>query len=182
MVSFISTPLPRLVPNITITKRSINSTVAALGASVALFKPSFREILLIKRGKAPNKDKWSFPGGRVNPDEYHALHLTALRELAEETAVPSSALKLASLKHAHHIQVNVPSYPPYDITIFTAILTSQVDLVAGDDAADAQFFHLDHLEQLQTTDSLPNICFKIASTLPQLVQQSDFIDVQNSVS
>jgi 8-oxo-dGTP diphosphatase len=42
-----------------------------------------RELLLIRRGNAPEKGKWALPGGRVNIDETSLQ--AAVREVHEET-------------------------------------------------------------------------------------------------
>ena len=43
------------------------------------------EILLLKRAKAPYKDYWTMPGGKIKPGEH--IEDAALRELKEETAI-----------------------------------------------------------------------------------------------
>jgi 8-oxo-dGTP diphosphatase len=50
-------------------------------------------VLLIKRKKAPCKDYWSFPGGKIEQNE----HITdaAVREIMEETGIPTKI-------HKHH--------------------------------------------------------------------------------
>ncbi|MFC6673015.1 NUDIX hydrolase [Marinobacterium aestuariivivens] len=43
------------------------------------------EVLMVKRGRAPNAGLWSFPGGKIQAGE--RLEEAVLRELAEETGV-----------------------------------------------------------------------------------------------
>lgn len=43
------------------------------------------EILLVLRGRQPEKDKWSIPGGKV--DLYENLEDTAVREIMEEVGL-----------------------------------------------------------------------------------------------
>ncbi|MDI7774620.1 NUDIX hydrolase [Asticcacaulis sp. EMRT-3] len=44
-----------------------------------------RDVLLIRRGRAPRQGEWSIPGGKVEHGE--SLKTAALRELREETGV-----------------------------------------------------------------------------------------------
>ena len=46
---------------------------------------SFDRVLLIRRGREPNKGKWSLPGGLVEVGEL--LHDALRREVAEETGI-----------------------------------------------------------------------------------------------
>lgn len=43
------------------------------------------EILLVLRGRQPEKDKWSIPGGKV--DLYETLEDTTVREVLEEVGL-----------------------------------------------------------------------------------------------
>ncbi|AOJ71568.1 MULTISPECIES: NUDIX hydrolase [Burkholderia] len=61
---------------------------AALAAPrVAVIAVTFRgdEVILVQRGKEPQKGTWGFPGGSVEPGE--SLRDAAARELFEETGV-----------------------------------------------------------------------------------------------
>ena len=48
-------------------------------------------VLLVKRGKAPSKDKWAIPGGTIELGE--TLQQAAEREILEETGIRIRALK-----------------------------------------------------------------------------------------
>lgn len=112
-----------------------NSPTPAVG--VICFKGD--NVLLIKRSKPPKAGDWSLPGGRVEPGE--TLREAALRELAEETGVEATlSVKVAEIDAdfgSHH----------FILHDYLAIWQSG-DAVAGDDAADAQWFGLDEISAL----------------------------------
>lgn len=61
-----------------------------VGVGVVVFRPSRSvdgrpEVLLIKRGKEPNKGEWCFPGGSLELGE--SLAACAAREVMEETGI-----------------------------------------------------------------------------------------------
>ena len=102
-----------------------------------------REILLIKRGKDPFKDKWAFPGGFVNENE--PLEVAARRELAEETTI-------AEIGELHQFKTfGDPGRDPrgWVVTVaFAARVEQKLNAVGSDDAAEAQWFKLDELPEL----------------------------------
>jgi ADP-ribose pyrophosphatase YjhB (NUDIX family) len=95
-------------------------------------------VVLVKRKHAPVG--WALPGGKVEIDE--TLEQAAVREALEETG-----LDLAFLR-----QFKSYSDPGRDprwhaiTTVFTA--DGKGTLLAGDDAAEAKVFDLDHLPEL----------------------------------
>ena len=118
----------------------------AVTVDIAIFMPvdSLFKILLIQRGAEPFKGAYALPGGFVDIQE--TLAEAAQRELKEETGLNVSGLT----------QVHTFSDPERDprgrviSTCFAAILTEsdQIDLRAGDDAADAGWFSLEELPPL----------------------------------
>jgi 8-oxo-dGTP diphosphatase len=113
------------------------------------------KVLLIKRGKEPHKDKWAFPGGRIEQTDENILS-AAIRELKEETH-----LQNVELKYIKTIGNN--SRDPRGFCL-TNVFLAQLDKIpcgvrAGDDAVDYTWFSIydglpemafDHKEILQT--------------------------------
>lgn len=98
-------------------------------------------VLLIKRGVEPYKDRWAFPGGFLKPDE--SAETGALRELYEETG-----LKDAYIEQFH--TYTAPERDPRErvITIAYMALVKITNVKGGDDAAEAQWFTVDEAPQL----------------------------------
>lgn len=101
-----------------------------------------REVLLIRRGAEPYKDRWALPGGFVDEDERPAD--AARRELDEETGLrPSSGFE----------QLGAYADPGRDPRGWVVTVAYTVELGAiedpavagGDDAAEAAWFPTDAL-------------------------------------
>lgn len=90
-------------------------------------------MLLIQRAKPPFKAHWSIPGGKIDYGETtrEAIH----REVMEETGVTFEILGLIDVFEA------LPEEPgdPHYVMIDFACRYLSGDVVAGDDAMDAQF-------------------------------------------
>lgn len=101
-----------------------------------------RKVLLIQRARDPYMGLWAFPGGFV--DENEDLVAAAERELYEETGIKGMNL----------LQIGAFGKPFRDprghtVTIaFMAVLSHQISVIAGDDAANAQWFLLSDLPKL----------------------------------
>jgi 8-oxo-dGTP diphosphatase len=102
-----------------------------------------REVLLIRRRQPPFANWWALPGGFVEENE--PLEATARRELKEETGIDV----------ADFIQIGAfgdPGRDPRGWTVTVAYLAwvdrQQMTLLAGDDAADAQWHSLADLPPL----------------------------------
>ncbi len=104
-------------------------------ADIAVFRRSEEgvEVLLVKRGKHPFRGCWALPGGFANPDE--DVIDAAQRELEEETGVAGVSVELFGVYGA-------PGRDPRGWTVsggFCALLDGDVEVRAGDDAADARW-------------------------------------------
>ncbi len=112
------------------------------------------KILLVLRGKTPNKNQWAIPGGKVAPGE--SLQAALEREILEETGITIRVGALAY--HFEFIERDAEGSLRYHYVVldfFGDYL--QGKLCAGDDAADARwvaFEELDRLELNSTTREL----------------------------
>lgn len=99
-------------------------------------------VLLVKRGKAPNKGTWAFPGGSIELNE--PVRDAALRELKEETGLTATARRWMDPFDGIGINYHF---------VLLALLCDQPSgkLKANDDADDARWVTLDELEKLETS-------------------------------
>src|SRR6188768_288986 len=93
------------------------------------------QVLLIRRGQAPFKDKWALPGGFVRVEE--TLDAAALRELQEETG-----LKEVFLEQLYTFgTVNRdPRERVVSVAYYALVKPADHVTAASTDAADAQWF------------------------------------------
>jgi 8-oxo-dGTP diphosphatase len=109
------------------------------------------EVLLIKRGRAPRLGEWSIPGGKVELGE--TLESASLRELLEETGVTA---QMAGLVEVYEILE--PEYH-YVLIDYAAHWVSG-EPRAGDDADEARFVSIDHVQSLVTRDDIIDVLLK----------------------
>lgn len=161
--TFVSVVMPRTSARLRVPHRHICASTKN-GASIAVFDRVIdatpTRVLLIRRGKAPNKGLWSLPGGRVKQDE--SIRDAALRELYEETSILPSYV-IASNEHLEEL-----SFPPYTVHVFAGMLTHSVVPAHGDDAKDARFFEVNQIPSLDRTHDLENVVERALVRLPQL--------------
>jgi len=101
---------------------------------------SSRQILLVKRGRAPSKGLWCLPSGFAEAGE--SIEEAALRELKEETGIKGKIVKL----------LDVDSYKSrfYGDLLFLTFVVEQSGgkLCAGDDCVQARFWPANKLPPL----------------------------------
>jgi ADP-ribose pyrophosphatase YjhB (NUDIX family) len=97
-------------------------------------------VLLVKRSVAPKKGFWCLPGGFVELGE--SPEKAALRELKEETGLAGSIDMLLG------VSAN-PSALYHTVLIVGYLVKSYSgNLIAGDDANDAAYFHYNELPEI----------------------------------
>lgn len=101
------------------------------------------EMLLIKRLKEPFRGLWALPGGFVEIDE--ELDHAAMRELMEETGVLHRSLK--QLFTVGTVGRD-PRYRTISVVYYGWFDENTMQVRAGDDAADAQWFPVNELPSL----------------------------------
>ena len=105
------------------------------------------EVLLIRRGTPPKRGEWSIPGGRIEPGE--RARDAALRELQEETGVEADLVGLIDVVDAVFENRSGDLITRHYVLIDYVARWRSGDPVAGDDAADARFFHQSELHSLE---------------------------------
>lgn len=107
---------------------------------VSAILESSRQILLVKRDRAPSKGLWCLPTGFAEAGE--SIEQAALRELEEETGIKGKIVKL----------LDVDSYKSrfYGDLLFLTFVVQQSGgrLCAGDDCSQAKFWPVNKLPPL----------------------------------
>jgi len=113
-------------------------------ATVDIVVKAENKVLLIKRGKKPEKGKWAFPGGRIEQKDKDMFR-AACRELQEETH-----LENVQLEYIKTIGNSTRDPRGFCITnVFMANLDKiPIGIKADDDAVDYQWFDLDNLPDM----------------------------------
>ena len=105
-----------------------------------------RRLLLVRRGREPDRGRWSLPGGRCRPGEPAAA--AACREVLEETG-----LRVVPTHLAGRVDRPAPGAAVYAIEDYACTLVGG-RLQPGDDAADARFVPVGELPELPLTRGL----------------------------
>ena len=104
------------------------------------------QLLLIRRGHGPAAGQWSLPGGRVEFGETLAEAL--VREVHEETG-----LDVVTGDYIGYVEIFGDDMH-YIVHDFHATAFDAGPLVAGDDAAEAAWFALHAVAELNLSDGL----------------------------
>jgi ADP-ribose pyrophosphatase YjhB (NUDIX family) len=103
-------------------------------------------LLLVQRGREPNRGRWTLPGGRCEPGEAPAA--AAVREVLEETGLRVVATQLIG-----QVDLPGPGSGEYAVEDFACTLVGG-RLEPGDDADDARFVPVAELPALPLTPGL----------------------------
>lgn len=104
-------------------------------------------LLLVQRANPPAQGQWSLPGGRQEPGE--SAHDGVIREVREETGI--------HVRVEREVGTVRRAAPAGGVYVIRDFLCSAIDpevLRAADDAADARFFGIEDLEDVDTSDGL----------------------------
>ncbi|MBE0534455.1 MAG: NUDIX hydrolase [Phycisphaerae bacterium] len=101
------------------------------------------QVLLIKRGCEPFKDKWAFPGGFIEMDE--ELEDAVARELREETGLAGVTLRQM---HTFGGIGRDPRGRLITVAFIGVTDPDNMELNFGDDAADAAWFDIAALPEM----------------------------------
>lgn len=106
-------------------------------------------VLLVQRDREPNRGRWSFPGGRIEPGE--TARAAATRETAEETGLRVQVLDVVDVYDA--------IFPPfhYCVTDYLAVPEDDSEPVAASDVADARWVPFTDVDQYDLTDAMHRV-------------------------
>lgn len=114
------------------------------GAAVVCLRTA--EVLLVQRGREPNRGRWSFPGGKIEPGE--TARQAAEREALEETGLHVRVLDVVDVYDA--------IFPPFHFCVadYLAVPEDDAEPVAGGDAMDAQWVPFHRLDDYNLTEAM----------------------------
>lgn len=125
------------------------------------------QVLLVRRGTPPMTGQWSLPGGRIEPGE--TAKEAALRELHEETGVEARLAGLIDVVDAIVKNRDGTLVTRHYVLCDYAAAWVSGEPVAGDDAAEAQFFDMAEVETMGLWDETLRIIragIEIVEALP----------------
>jgi len=126
-----------------------SKSVPLIAVSVAARNPDTGEFLLVRRGRAPAKGLWAFPGGRLHYGE--TLEEAVSRELHEETGLTASGIRFHQLFELMSDGSDGDTPHHFVLAVHRAEATG--DPVAADDADEAGWFSIAAMAGLPVTES-----------------------------
>jgi ADP-ribose pyrophosphatase YjhB (NUDIX family) len=136
-------------------------TAPRVGIGIVLLRGE--EVLLIKRGKPPEKGAWSLPGGKQELGE--TTEACARRELREETGLECGPLTLVG--HADAIHYDAAGRIEYHYTILNlAARYAGGEARPGDDVTDIAWAAPRQFDDYALWDTIRNVVNKAISVLP----------------
>lgn len=127
--------------------------------SVALLRAG--RVLLVRRGRAPSRGLYAFPGGRVEPGE--TVEAAARRELQEETGIVAGGLAVVGEIAIDGRRDGRPVR--YRLTVLTGSWQGG-EAIAADDAEALGWYGLDELTDLPITPSTLEIARELLAGEP----------------
>jgi len=124
----------------------------ATGASILVHVDG--SAVIVKRGKEPSKGLWALPGGRQEFGE--TLEMTARRELLEETGLTANTIRFLQMIESMRHDENGLATSHYVLGVFLVTAISGT-LVAGDDAAEAEWITRERLTEFDFTGTTLDI-------------------------
>ena len=115
-------------------------------AAGAVVTDSSGRVLLVRRGREPQKGRWSVPGGSAEPGE--TLREAAAREVFEETG-----LRVRVGRELWCLAIPAGADRTYEVHDFAATVIGGT-LTPGDDADDARWVTPAELDELPLTTGL----------------------------
>ena len=125
------------------------------GVSVCIFRD--RDVLLVRRAKAPGIGRWAPVGGGIEPGE--TAEAAAAREVAEETAVEMRLVGHVGTREIVPEPAAASPWAAIRLEVFAAVWLAG-EPVAGSDAAEARFVAVAAVESY---DLMPGVAPWIAA-------------------
>jgi len=102
-------------------------------------------VLLVRRANPPDRGRWGFPGGRIEPGE--TVVAAALRELAEETGVTAEGGEVLTALDSIHRDGD-GSLAHHFVLVAVLCRSTAGEGVAADDALETGWFAPDEVSAL----------------------------------
>jgi ADP-ribose pyrophosphatase YjhB (NUDIX family) len=106
--------------------------------------------LLVQRGQNPFAGSWQLPGGYAEHDE--SLSLAVEREVMEESGIEATVHDVIAFRHSVGGSIGGPSTNVY--IVFRLNLIGGEPKFDGDEIADAGFFSLNEMSQMEGVQGL----------------------------